>query len=253
MALIVVPPNINTRLYDVVDTKESLDEMFVKIIPVSWGGLLYLYEDEIRDAGRALTRFITRNGHELCPRPYNVFRSLALCPWTETKVVIIGQDPYYLARNGNPSATGCCFECRKGAPIERSLEHIFIVLKKTIPNFEIPDSGDLSSWAMQGVLLLNATLTTTVGTANAHVGVWEFFSKCVFEYLSSMRKNVVYLLWGKYARKLEVYIDKIDNLILEASHPVARGNYNTFMKCDHFNEANKYLEENNRNPVDWTL
>lgn len=232
---------------------DNLGKLFIRLIPVSWNTLFRIHREELQDVGDVLQRKIDEEGHLLCPRPYNVFRALALCPWMNTKVVIIGQDPYFLARGDEPSATGCCFECREGSPIERSLETIFTVLGKTVDGFEMPEHGDLTSWAMQGVLLLNASLTTTKGVANEHAGIWQWFTVRVLEYLAEQRKNVVYMLWGRFAQKLDKYIRKSDNLVLYASHPTARGKACTFRNCDHFNEANVYLAEHGRSQIDWRL
>jgi len=232
---------------------KNLSKLFVDIIPVSWNEVLDTAKAELKDAGSVLTRLIEKNGHNLVPHPWNVFRSLALTPPAMVKVVIIGQDPYYITHGPTPAATGLCFECADGCPIERSLSNIMLVLKLTIPGFKIPANGELTKWAEQGVLLLNAALTTNAGTANAHADVWQFFPKKVLEYLAKTRKNIVYMLWGRFAQRFGDNIDRSDNLILEASHPTARGTGNTFLSCDHFNQANNYLSRYNIEPIDWKL
>ncbi|MFS8159674.1 MAG: hypothetical protein ACMG6E_05580, partial [Candidatus Roizmanbacteria bacterium] len=197
MELIDVPSVKDVVLVNADDEIKDLGEFFVNLIPLAWAELFSLYEKELRVAGKTIQKKFLEKGYTLCPEPCDVFRALALCPWMDAKVVIIGQDPYYLMRDGLPSATGCCFECRKGNPIERSLETILMVLGMTINKYKIPEDGDLTKWAMQGVLLLNTTLTTNYGTPNAHSGIWQFFPVRVLDYLSKMRKNVVYMLWGK--------------------------------------------------------
>lgn len=229
------------------------ETIILDMIPLSWRLLFDNHENELRDVATVLKRLVLVNKEVLCPQPWNIFRSISLTPWNEVRVVIVGQDPYMQVENGIPSATGCCFECRRGDPIRKSLENIFIVLKKTIPNFELPDSGDLTKWATQGVLLLNATLTTKSGTSNAHKDIWQFFPLRLLQFLSSMVKGVVYMLWGGDARAYAKHITKSSNLILTASHPVAQGSANTFVKCNHFNEANEYLSKIGRGTIDWTL
>lgn len=236
---------------DEIDTR-NLDQLWTQIIPVGWGELFYLYEREISDAGKVISNLIHIEGHRLCPQPWNIFRSFTMCPWYNVKVVIIGQDPYYQINN-EPVATGCCFETRVGAPMNRSLENIMLVLHKTIPDFKIPKNGDLRKWAMQGVLLLNASLTTTEGQANAHKDIWKFMPIRVLQFLGKMRKNTVYMLWGSEAKKHASSINKACNLILQANHPVARSAQNSFLKCNHFNEANEYLVEHGKTPIDWKL
>lgn len=248
-----VDKNITFEIESYDPSNPQLDQLFVDLIPVAWNEVLYGCINEIRDAGRVLNRLILKENHDIVPHPWNVFRALALCPPDHVKVVIIGQDPYYIKSCGRPSATGCCFETAAGCKVERSLGNIFSVLSRTIPDFELPRSGELTKWAEQGVLLLNAALTTNAGEANKHAAIWEFLTKRVLEYLSKTKKGVVYMLWGAFARNLAEKIDKRENLILEASHPVARANNNTFLKCDHFNEANRYLTANGIDVIDWRL
>lgn len=231
----------------------DLEDLFVKLIPVQWAELLDIYEEELRAAGHVLNRLIQRKGHNLAPHPWNIFRAFILTPWISVKVVIIGQDPYYLEDGGEPSATGCCFECAAGMPMRQSLQTIFLRLANTVDGFVMPKNGDLTKWAVQGVLLMNAALTTNLGTANAHAEIWKFFSVRVMQFLAERRKNIVYILWGSFAQSLKRFIDDKQNLILEASHPAARGDSNTFRKCDHFNEANAYLQSKNITTIDWRL
>ncbi len=255
MDVIIVPPvkdiiffNISTD-YD----NQKLSEFLVQHIPLGWRELLDLYKLELQDVGTVLSKLIRTNKHVIAPSPWNIFRSLSLTPWVMTKVVIIGQDPYYQIENGIPSATGCCFECREGDPIRRSLANIFTVLGRTVKGFTIPESGDLTRWAEQGVLLLNGAMTTRVGEVGAHKDIWKFFPIRVLQFLAKMKTNVVYMLWGRDAQNFLPYIYKNSNLVLEASHPVAHGNHNTFFKCNHFNEANEYLIAKGQSSINWVL
>ena len=239
----------------------KLSELLLATVPLGWRELLDLYQPEIRDVGIVLSKLIINQKHKVCPQPWNIWRALRLTPWPQVKVVILGQDPYPQCENGKPAATGCCFECRPGEPIQRSLEHIFCVLAAnfkgepgdTCGRFKFPDTGDLSKWATQGVLLLNCSLTMNAGEPNSHKDIWGFFPLRVLQFLAKMRKNVVYMLWGRDAKKYEQYINKNGNLLLEASHPVARGSNNTFLTCTHFRDANEYLVKHNQTPIDWVL
>lgn len=230
----------------------KFDEQILTLMPLSWRTLFDNYENELRDVAMVLKE-LAKKGEVICPQPWNIFRSISLTPWYDVKIVIVGQDPYYQVENGIPAATGCCFECRKGDMVRRSLENIFIVLAKTVKGFQLPEHGELTKWATQGVLLMNATLTTRKDVPNAHEKIWQFFPMRLLQHLSKVRKNVVYMLWGNNAKSYGKYIQKSTNLILEASHPVAQGKANTFLSCNHFNEANKYLVENGQTPIDWTL
>lgn len=249
-----VERKVETKLFNVQDFKlEELPEFLPNLIPLGWIELLRDYETEISDAGKTLCRLVKNERQLICPRPHDIFKALTLTPWWEVKVVIIGQDPYYQADDGIPSATGCCFECRPGDPIRQSLKNIFTVLKKTIDGFEIPDSGDLSKWASQGVLLLNASLTTNANVANAHKSIWKFFPLRILQFLSKKRKNVVYMLWGRDAQAHRDAISTSTNLILTSSHPVAQGAANDFLRCDHFNDCNRHLVATGQTPIDWRL
>ena len=231
----------------------NFESTILDMVPLSWRTLMNNHEKELQDVAKILKKLVLEEKQVICPQPWNIFRALSLTPWYDVKVVIIGQDPYHQVEDGIPSATGCCFECRAGDPIRKSLENLFIVLKKTVPGFEMPSSGDLRPWAEQGVLLLNTTLTTKKGIANEHADFWPFFAMRVLQFLSLMNKNVVYMLWGGPARTFAKYVTKSSNLILTASHPVAQGPSNTFMKCNHFNEANAYLTQHGKKAIDWKL
>lgn len=231
---------------------KKFDEQILKLMPLSWRELFDNYQNELKDVANVL-KDLAAQGQVICPQPCFIFKSLSLTPWFDVKVVMIGQDPYYQVENGIPAATGCCFECRKGDVVRKSLENIFLVMKKTIPGFKMPENGDLTKWAVQGVLLLNATLTTRENVPNAHEKIWQFFPMRLLQYLSKKKKNVVYMLWGKNAKAYEKYIQKNTNMILEASHPVAQGKSNTFLHCNHFNEANEFLVKTGQSPIDWSL
>jgi uracil-DNA glycosylase len=248
------PVPTSTKLYNVDQyTTQDLPTLFPRLVPLGWIELFSDYTRELEDAGAVLKRLIERDKIVVCPKPYDIFRAFSLTPWWEVKVVIIGQDPYYQAENDIPSATGSSFECRAGDPIRQSLKNIFLVLGKTIPGFKFPDSGDLSKWSSQGVLMANACPTTQAGVPGAHKAIWKFFMLRVLQFLSKKRKNVVYMLWGRDAQSYRTAISTSTNFILEASHPVAQGKHNDFLTCDHFNQCNKHLETTAQTPIDWRL
>ena len=231
---------------------EMYPDLFIKMIPTGWAELLMNYWEELQTVGDVLKNKVAKERQVLAPHPWNIYRAFQMTPWWNTKIIIIGQDPYETIEGSEPSATGCCFECAKGMPIRHSLMVLFWRLCSTVQGFQMPDSGDLSKWAYQGVLLMNAALTTNGGTPGAHLAIWEFFPKRVLQYISKKRKNLVFMLWGRKAQGYAKFIEK-GHLILECSHPAARGRDNSFGSMNHFNEANEYLVKNGKAPVDWIL
>jgi uracil-DNA glycosylase len=176
-----------------------------------------------------------------------IFNAFDQCPWDDVRVVIIGQDPYH----GPGQANGLCFSVNPGVPNPPSLRNIF----KEIGNeFEkqTPENGDLTRWANQGVLLLNATLTVRDGEAGSHQGKgWEQFTDRVIEIINSKKENLVYMLWGGFARKKKNLIDSKSNLILESAHPSPLSSYRGFFGNDHFKKANEYLRGQYKEDIDW--
>ena len=245
------------KLIDITTIKpDDFEELFKGIIPTGWMELLQYYYEEIGAVGRVLRRQVLEKGQRIVPEPWNIFRCLQLTPWWDVKVVIIGQDPYYATYGADCAATGCCFECKPHLPIQHSLDQVLTRLIRTVPGFKKPVNGDLSKWAAQGVLLLNAALTTDGSRgkegAGAHLDIWAFFPKRILEFLSKKHKNLVYMAWGKKAQYYLKFV-KGDNLFLQCSHPAAQGKSNNFREMDHFNEANKYLREHNLGEIDWRL
>jgi uracil-DNA glycosylase len=182
------------------------------------------------------------------PPPKNIFRALDLCPFEKVEVVILGQDPYH----GPGQANGLSFAVEDGVPIPPSLQNIF---KEIVKEYEKPlvhTSGDLSRWATQGVLLLNATLTVKARSAGSHQDRgWEEFTSSIVKKLSDERTNVVFILWGNYARARGVHIDREKHLVLESAHPSPFSAYNGFFGNNHFKLANEYLVAHDKKPIDW--
>ena len=183
------------------------------------------------------------------PKPM-VFNALTLCPLADLNVVIIGQDPYH----GKGQANGLAFSVHEGIPHPPSLINIFKELQTDL-GIPYPQSGDLSSWATQGVLLLNATLTVREGQAGSHQKQgWEQFTDFVIQTISNECADVVFLLWGGYARKKKSLIDAQKHLILESGHPSPlSANRGYWFGNQHFSKANRYLASKGKNPIDWTL
>lgn len=185
--------------------------------------------------------------HTIYPAPKEVFRAFELCPIDQVKVVIIGQDPYH----GPKQANGLAFAVHEKIPLPPSLKNIFIEIEKDLGITPI-QNGDLSRWAKQGVLLLNATLTVQASTAGSHQKKgWEEFTDAVIRKLSKEKEHLVFMLWGNYAKNKGLMIDRSKHLVLEAAHPSPFSVYNGFFGCKHFSKANEYLKENNLPQINW--
>ncbi|MGG7048500.1 MULTISPECIES: uracil-DNA glycosylase [unclassified Campylobacter] len=177
-----------------------------------------------------------------------IFNAFNLTPFNAVKVVILGQDPYH----GAGQAMGLSFSVPKGVRVPPSLVNIYKEIEADL-GVKAPNHGDLTAWARQGVLLLNATLSVSAGVANSHSGFgWQNFSDAVIKILSQKRDNLVFLLWGNYAKAKVNLIDQDRHLVLTAAHPspLARG---AFFGCRHFSKTNTYLRNHSITPINWDL
>lgn len=189
------------------------------------------------------------SGKKIFPPSKLIFNAFNSTPLDKVKVVIIGQDPYH----GPDQAHGLCFSVQAGVAIPPSLQNIFKEQQRDL-GLPLPSHGCLQSWAEQGVLLLNATLTVEQERAGSHQGRgWETFTDKVIQLVSRETSSVVFLLWGSYAQKKSALIDASKHLILKAPHPSPLSAYRGFIGCGHFSAANKYLKEQGRSPVVWTF
>ena len=184
------------------------------------------------------------------PPEKNIFEAFNRTPFDKVKVVILGQDPYH-----NPKqAHGLSFSVPAGVELPPSLVNIYKELEDEYRTPFLNRNGDLSAWADQGVLLLNATLTVSggVGTAGSHQGHgWERFTDAVIRHLAAERDGIVYLLWGSYAQKKAAFVDTTRNLVLKSAHPSPLSAYRGFFGCGHFKTANEYLTAHGQEPVVW--
>lgn len=186
-------------------------------------------------------------GAPVYPHPKQVFNAFELCPFDTVKVVILGQDPYH----GEGQAHGLCFSVQDGVKVPPSLQNIYKELQNDL-GIPIRTTGDLSSWAKQGVLLLNATLTVEAGKAGSHQGLgWEQFTDAVIRNLSEKKEHLVFLLWGKYAQDKGIIIDTSKHLVLKAPHPSPFSAYTGFFGCKHFSKTNEYLQRHDQKPIEW--
>ena len=196
-----------------------------------------------------LTDFVEKeyDNHTCYPKQEDVFRAFDYCSFEDLKVVIIGQDPYH----GKGQANGLCFSVHDEIKHPPSLKNIFKELKEDIGK-GIPESGDLSSWAKQGVLLLNATLTVREGEAGSHQKQgWEQFTDVVIQKISEEKKDVVFLLWGKFAENKGSIINVEKHTLFKAPHPSPLGAWRGWFGSKHFSKANKFLESKGLETINW--
>lgn len=176
-----------------------------------------------------------------------IFNAFNLCPFDRVKVVIIGQDPYH----GPGQAHGLCFSVNDGIAFPPSLQNIFKEIQADLGK-PIPTSGNLTRWAEQGVLMLNATLTVRAHAAGSHQRRgWEEFTDAAIRALNNEREHLVFILWGAYAQKKGSFIDRSRHLVLTSAHPSPLSAHNGFFGNHHFSLTNDYLRAHGQTPIDW--
>ena len=216
-------------------------------IEESWKKVLQLEFD--KDYFRRLVGFVHQEygSHTVFPPGGKIFAAFDATPFDSVKVVILGQDPYHDYNQAN----GLCFSVNDGVPFPPSLLNIFKEIKDDIGT-DIPQSGDLSRWARQGVLLLNSTLTVRAHCAGSHQGQgWELFTDNVISTLANGRENLVFMLWGSYAIKKGAFIDRNRHLVLTSPHPSPLSAHRGFFGNHHFSKANAYLVAHGKQPIVW--
>jgi uracil-DNA glycosylase len=215
------------------------------------GWKAFLLDEFQKDYMRELKSFLENelNTQTVYPPPQLIFSAFDHCPLERLRLVIIGQDPYH----GPGQANGLCFSVNPGTTHPPSLRNIFKELESDL-NIAYPKSGDLRSWAEQGVFLLNATLTVRARQAGSHQGKgWERFTDTVIQRISDEKEGLIFLLWGGFARKKKQLIDTDKHHILEAPHPSPLSAYHGFFGCRHFSQANALLKHAGKEQIDWSL
>lgn len=208
-----------------------------------------LADEFVKPYFKELTNFVRTEytSATIFPEPKNIFRAFDLCPFDEVKVVILGQDPYH----GRGQANGLCFAVNTGIRPPPSLQNIFKELESDLGH-SVSHDTDLSRWAKQGVLLLNATLTVRASNAGSHQGRgWERFTDAVIKKLNEEREGIVYILWGNYAKTKGAHIDRQKNLVLESAHPSPFSAHSGFFGSKPFSHANRYLESRGVTGIVW--
>jgi len=189
------------------------------------------------------------SGKIIYPPGSLIFNSFDKTPFSKLKVVLLGQDPYH----GEGQAMGLSFSVPKGIKPPPSLGNIYKELKQDI-GMEIPEHGDLSRWAEQGVLLLNAALTVRANEPNSHSQIgWHDFTNEVIRNISAKKNGIVFLLWGKFAQEKQILIDEKKHYVLKAAHPSPFSANNGFFGCKHFSRTNQLLMQQGLQPIDWSL
>ncbi len=190
-----------------------------------------------------------RTGKRIFPAGSEFFSAFDHTPLPGLKVVILGQDPYH----GEGQAHGLCFSVRPGIAVPPSLQNIYREIHDEL-GLTVPEHGNLTSWAEQGVLLLNSVLSVECAKAASHRGQgWETFTDRVVELINREREGVVFLLWGSYAQKKGAIIDRERHLVLTAPHPSPLSAHRGFFGCGHFRAANEYLVSRGETPIDWQI
>ncbi len=220
--------------------------MNVKIEP-SWQSQLQAEFDKPYFA--ELSVFV-RNEYQnttVFPRGSQIFNAFDCCPFDEVKVVILGQDPYHEPNQ----AHGLCFSVQDGVKFPPSLMNIFKEIQSDLDK-PFPKSGDLTRWAQQGVLLLNATLTVRAHQAGSHQNRgWETFTDAVIHRLAEQKERLVFILWGAYAQRKGEFIDSKKHLVLRSVHPSPLSAHRGFFDNRHFSKANDFLQKNGKVAIDW--
>ncbi|GAA5022851.1 uracil-DNA glycosylase 2 [Marivirga lumbricoides] len=218
----------------------------VQIDP-SWK--VYLEQEFSKSYFTELIKFIKaeNQARTIYPKGSQIFNAFAQCPFEEVKVVILGQDPYH----GPGQANGLSFSVNPGIPMPPSLVNIFKERKADLDK-PMPPNGDLTPWAKQGVLLLNATLTVAAKSPGSHQNKgWEEFTDAVIKLLSDQKENLVFILWGSYAQKKGAVIDANKHHIIQSPHPSPFSAHRGFFGSKPFSKCNAYLEAKRLTPINW--
>lgn len=229
--------------------RRQLDKIYYMQVNIDPSWKSYLAEEFNKPYFEQLVVFVKQAyaQYTIYPPARQIFRAFDLCKFEATKVVILGQDPYH----GPKQANGLCFSVSPEVAMPPSLVNIFKEIKEDLGN-PMPTNGDLTRWAQQGVLLLNATLTVRAGQPGSHQHQgWEIFTNAIISILSHNKKNLVFLLWGNYAQQKEALIDTQKHLVLKSPHPSPYSADRGFFGNHHFSKTNAYLTAHGLTPIAW--
>ncbi|MDA9555848.1 uracil-DNA glycosylase [Pelobium sp.] len=206
-----------------------------------------------KDYMKSLKQFLLtekQRGEKIFPPNDDIFKAFELTPFDKVKVVILGQDPYH----GIGQAHGLSFSVKKGVKFPPSLQNIFKELETDINGFKTPNHGELTDWAKQGVLLLNATLTVSSGKAGSHQNQgWEIFTDEAIKVISEQKEGVIFILWGKFAQAKESLIDTSKHFVIKSAHPSPFSAHSGFFGSKPFSKTNEILEKLGKEKIDWQI
>ena len=214
-----------------------------------WDGLLS--EEFKKDYYLKIREFLKQeySSTRVYPPMNDIYNALRYTSHSDTRVVILGQDPYH----GFGQAHGLCFSVKRGTPLPPSLKNIFKELNSEL-GIPVPECGELTGWARQGVMLLNATLTVREGSPQSHKGRgWEILTDRIISLINEKDSPVVFMLWGANARAKKSLITNPAHLVLECAHPSPLSVYNGFFGCNHFIKANNFLKGTSQRQIDWSM
>ncbi len=238
---------VRTVNTDEIDQDWSYEMIITKLAPPTWEKLFSDVTEDIIHIDKLL-----KDVENIIPLKKDTFNAFYKCPLNKVKVIIVAQDPYHnLLPDGSYQANGLCFSTRKDCPIQPSLRNIYTELNRTIENFDIPDHGDLTEWANQGILLLNSSLTTEIGNPGCHGKIWMGVMTSVFSIIAQERPKTIVLLWGKHAQTLVPNLKGLK--YLTSSHPSPMSVRYGFIGCDHFRQVNEHLTKEKLGSIDWKI
>lgn len=223
--------------------------IFMINIGNEWDDLLK--EEFTKDYYQELRKFLAYEykHYAIYPDMYDLFNALRYTPYNDARVVLLGQDPYH----GKGQAHGLCFSVQKGVNPPPSLKNMYKELHEDL-GCTIPEHGELTKWAKQGVLMLNTCLSVREGQPNSHSGKgWEILTDKIISLMNDKKEPVVFLLWGRNAQNKEKLITNPNHLVLKCAHPSPFSAYNGFFGCKHFSKTNHFLLEHNLKPIDWQI
>lgn len=235
-----------------VDETWSVWDIATKRVPKTWEAVFKASEKEFKFIDEKLKQQEAKFGPYF-PRKVDLFRAFELTPLDRVRVVHLGMDPYInIAIDGLPQATGLSFSVRKGVTIPPSLKNIYKELAQSVDGFRIPNHGDLTAWARQGVLMLNACLTVRPGESGSHMELWLGFIRRVVKAILDKNPNCVFLLLGKEAQKIRGLMNNRGKVV-ETSHPSGFSAYRGFIGSGCYVKINEILKGTGQAPIDWNI
>lgn len=241
------------RIVPPIDETWTIMKIAKERCPYNWESVFNDADPELHDISDILEMQQKTFG-SFYPLKKNIFRAFELTPMNTVRVVIVGQDPYHQVNpsSGLPRAQGLSFSISRDDTIPSSLRNIYQELQNTVPGFVTPSHGDLTSWARQGILMLNMCLTVRANQAGSHGDVWMGFIEKTLKALAEHKPNTIYILWGAQAQKLQKYIGD-RSIILTAAHPSGFSASRGFFGCNHFNKVNEILMQRKESSIHWNL